>query len=481
MGFLVPLTLFGWIPFVLGLFALLPPRRAVIIAFMAAWLFLPMAGYGVKGVPDYTKMSATAVGVLMGAAIFDTDRLLSFRPRWIDIPIFFWCTSVFMSSYLNGLGLYDGCAETVRQTITWGLPYFIGRAYFSDLEGMRDLAVGIFIGGLIYIPFCWFEIRFSPQLHLWIYGFRQHSFAQNMRDGGYRPMVFMQHGLMVAMWMSMTALIGTWLWKSKTIRQVWDMPMYMLVPALLLTAYMCKSKYALLLLMTGIGMLFMVQWLRMRWIVIALLLIPPTYMFLRADRIVTGESLIAEAKSLFGEERAGSLAVRINNENELAKRAMEHPWFGWGGWGNARVQGDDGKDLVTDSLWIITVGKAGWVGLMALTVMLLLPMYLICRDWKVELWTHPMVAPVVVLGMISALYMFDHLMNGMVNPIFMLATGAAGSAHFALPRMNRRPMSMAMGQRPIPAISIPQQPFVHAGAAGGPRSVAPRTVAPRPA
>ena len=60
MGFLVPLTLFGWIPFVLALFALLPPRRAVVTAFLAAWLFLPMAGYGVKGLPDYTKMSATA-------------------------------------------------------------------------------------------------------------------------------------------------------------------------------------------------------------------------------------------------------------------------------------------------------------------------------------------------------------------------------------------------------------------------------------
>src|SRR6187200_550103 len=118
MGFLVPLTLFGWIPFVLALFALVPPRRAVIIAFLAAWLFLPMAGYGVKGLPDYTKMSATAIGVLMGAAIFDTDRLLSFRPRWIDIPMFVWCTSVAISSYQNDLGIYDGCAETVRQTIT---------------------------------------------------------------------------------------------------------------------------------------------------------------------------------------------------------------------------------------------------------------------------------------------------------------------------------------------------------------------------
>ena len=65
MGFLVPVTLFGWIPFVLFLFMVLPPRRAVITAFLLAWLFLPMAGYSIHGLPDYTKMSATAAGVVV--------------------------------------------------------------------------------------------------------------------------------------------------------------------------------------------------------------------------------------------------------------------------------------------------------------------------------------------------------------------------------------------------------------------------------
>ena len=466
MGFLVPLTLFGWIPFVLALFAFFPPRRAVIVAFLAAWLFLPMAGYKVPGLPDYTKMSATALGVLMGAAIFDTDRLLAFRPRWVDLPMFIWCTSPFVTSYITGLGLYDGCSEIVRQFITWGLPYVIGRVYFSDLQAIRELAVGLFIGGLIYVPLCLFEVRFSPQLHVWVYGFRQHSFYQNMRDGGFRPMVFMQHGLMVAMWMGMTALVGVWVWKSKVVQHVWEVPMYLLVPAMLLTVYLCKSKYALLLLVTGVGTLYLAKWLRMRAVVVALLMIPPTYMFLRSEGVITGQELIAQAKSIFGQERSESLAVRLNNENALAARAMERPWFGWGGWGAARVTGDDGKDLVTDSLWIITLGKAGWVGLAALTAMLLLPMLLVCRDWRIELWTHPMVAPVVVLGMMTSLYMFDHLMNGMVNPIFMLAVGAVSSAHYAVPAMMvRRPMPPgmmqqrrpAMMQRPVP---IPPQAFV---------------------
>ena len=451
MSALVPITLFGWIPFVILLFVLMPPRRAVIASFLLAWLFLPMAGYGVPGLPDYTKMSATTFGVLIGAALFDTDRLLGWRPKWVDIPMFVWCTCPLVSSYLNGLGLYDGFSEIVRAFIGWGLPYIIGRVYFTDLEGLRELAIGIFIGGLIYVPFCWFEARMSPQLHVWVYGFRQHSFHQNVRDGGYRPMVFMQHGLMVGMWMGMTTMIGLWLWRSKTVQKVWDVPMYVLMPAMFLTVYLCKSKYAVLLLATGMAALFATKMLRTKLIMIALLFVPLTYTALRASGAMTGETIIAAAQAVFGEERSKSAAMRLNNENPLAARAMEKPIWGWGGWGNARVQDERGRDLITDSLWIITLGKYGWVGLLAIMATLLLPMILVVMDWRVELWHHPMVAPIVALAIVCTLYMFDHLMNGMVNPIFMLATGAVASAHYCFPEMAKRatPIQLAASRRPM--------------------------------
>jgi hypothetical protein len=454
MHFLVPLTLFGWIPAVIGLFMLLPPRRAVIAAFLLAWLFLPMAGYGVPGLPDYTKMSATTFGVLIGAALFDTDRLLSWRPKWIDIPMLVMCCSPLISSYLNGLGLYDGFSEVVRQFIGWGLPYIIGRVYFNDLDSLREL---------IYVPFCWLEVRLSPQLHVWVYGFRQHSFIQNVRDGGYRPMVFMQHGLMVGMWMGMTTMIGLWLWRSKAVQKVWDIPMYVLMPAMFLTVYLCKSKYAVLLLGTGMLALFATKMLRTKALMICLLLVPLTYAALRASGMMTGATIISVAQAVFGEERSKSAAMRVNNENPLAARAMEKPIWGWGGWGNARVQDEQGKDLITDSLWIITLGKYGWVGLLSLMALLLLPMILVVRDWRVELWHHPAVAPIVALAMVCALYMFDHLMNAMVNPIFMLAAGAVGSAHYIFPVMARRatPRQMVDHEREVgaglraPAATVP--------------------------
>ena len=232
---LVPITMFGWIPVVLGIFIKFKPRTAVIIAFLSAWMFLPIVEYPLPGLPDYTKMSATCIGVFIAAFIYDQKRILSFRPSIVDIPMIFWCICPLFSSLSNGLGLYDGLATLLRYVFTWGFPYLVGRLYFSDLEGLREFALGILIGGLIYVPFCLFENVMSPQLHNIVYGYHQRSFAQTMRYGGYRPMVFMEHGLMVGMWMASASLISFWLWATKTVKKVYNIKIFWLMMALLFT------------------------------------------------------------------------------------------------------------------------------------------------------------------------------------------------------------------------------------------------------
>jgi hypothetical protein len=458
MTFLVPLTLFGWIPAVIYLFMVLPPRRAVIAAFLIAWLFLPMAGYKVAALPDYTKMSATVFGVVLAASLFDPNRFLRFRPRWVDIPAAIFCLSPLVTSVvneINGSGVYDGLSTSLTMIVTWGLPYLIGRAYFDDIESLKELAIGIFIGGIIYMPLCWIEMRLSPQLHNWFYGFHQHDFRQTLRLGGYRPMVFMQHGLMVGMWMAMCALIGVWLLRSWTIRKLFDMPLNVLVPLLLLTAIGVRSMYAAGLLALGLFALYTALWFRTKWIIAVLLLIPPAFIAVRSTATVDGLYAVKLANETFGAERGGSFETRVVAENALSAKAREKPWFGWGGWNNNRVvEEETGNYYITDSLWIITFGTAGMINLAALTIMLLLPMMLILKDYRVELWSHPMIAPSVVLAMISMLYMFDHLLNAMVNPIFMLAVGGVCSAHFNLPRRLPVPeLYLAVQQRAAAAAS----------------------------
>ena len=57
-------------------------------------------------------------------------------------------------------------------------------------------------------------MRLSPQLNYWVYGFHQNQFWRNMRLDGFRPVVFMNNGLMVGMWMATSTVISFWLWLS---------------------------------------------------------------------------------------------------------------------------------------------------------------------------------------------------------------------------------------------------------------------------
>ena len=285
MTFLVPIAMFGWIPVVLGLFMLFPPRRAIIISFLGAWLFLPMAGYGIPMLPDYTKMSATCLGVTLGVFLFDSGRLGTFRFRLYDVPMILWCIVPGFSSIANGLGMWDACSATVAAIVTWGLPYLIGRAYFNDTDGLRELAIGIFVGGLVYAPLCLFEVKMSPQLHNLVYGYHPSDFAMTYRMGGWRPVVFMQHGLMVGVWMTAASLSGIWLWKTGALRQLWGTTTGWLVGGLLVTTVLCKSLGALALLVAGAGMLLSTQWLRSRILIAAVVTLVPAYMFLRGTEI----------------------------------------------------------------------------------------------------------------------------------------------------------------------------------------------------
>ena len=95
------------------------------------------------------------------------------------------------SSLANGLGVYDGISGSFANLDRWVLPYFIGRLYFGDKEGMRELAVGIAIGGIIWVLPCLFEMRMSPMLHGMVYG------IQGMKEHGSvagAPFVFFSTG-----------------------------------------------------------------------------------------------------------------------------------------------------------------------------------------------------------------------------------------------------------------------------------------------
>jgi len=451
MNALVPVALFGWIVVVLALFMVLRPLRAVIYSFVLGWLFLPQAGLALPAVPDLTKITATSFGALLGAVIFDFGRVLRFRPSLVDAPMAAWCLVPFASSIQNGYGAYDGLAGVLDQFAIWGAPYLVGRLYLTDFAALRELALAIIIGGLLYVPLCLLEIRLSPQLHRWVYGTHAHSFAQTMRWGGYRPTVFMQHGLMVGLWMTGAALIAYWCWRARAIASIAKIPMSVVAGVLILTALLVKSTGALALLIGGLAL---VEFLRAtrggalgRLAVIALVAIAPAYLALRISGQWEGAQ-IADAATMLNEERGRSVAGRFAMETKMVDHAMARPAFGWGSWDAWRVKDEMGRDItVADSLWSIAISKYGLIGVSSLVASLVLPALLLLSRVPLRAWSSPAVAPGASLAVMLVLYMIDSLLNAMLNPVFVLAAGGIVALWGRVPELRRAAMAQTQQAR----------------------------------
>src|SRR5690606_11933457 len=140
----------------------------------------------VPGLPDWTKMNATTAAVFLGILIFDPARFTMIKWSWLDLPMALWCAWPMITALSMGQGAYEGASFVLDQLMVWGGPYIVGRMYLRDPGAMRELAMAIVIGGLIYVPLCLFEVRMSPQLHRLVYGYHQHSFLQTIRESGYR-------------------------------------------------------------------------------------------------------------------------------------------------------------------------------------------------------------------------------------------------------------------------------------------------------
>jgi hypothetical protein len=427
MTILVPITLFGWVPCVLLLFLWLPPRRAVVTAFIAGWLFLPAATFDLPGLPDYSKMAATCAGILLAAMVFDIDTLLAVRPRWFDIPMLVWCFVPFVTNEVEEIGIYDSLSWSVNQMITWGMPYFIGRCYFTDAESLKSLAKGIVIGGLIYIPICWFEIRMSPQISKFLYGVE--GGYSGTRLGGWRPQGFMASGLMLGMWMTSASILGIWLWSTGALKKIGKRDSGWFIFFLTATAIFCKSTGAIVLMLTGLGCLYGIRKLGRATPVLLLCLPPIIYPMIRAGSNWDGKQMVQIAESTVGPERAQSLDFRLHNEDILSTKALQRYWWGWGRFGRSRVLNEFGKDIsTTDGEWIIALGQSGVVGLAAVTMIYLLPVIRLWWRLKGPLWSDPSYAAVAAFAVILALYAIDNILNAMLNPVITVVMGGVNGA-----------------------------------------------------
>ncbi|WP_323784456.1 hypothetical protein, partial [Leisingera sp.] len=296
-------------------FPLLPPLDKHSIPALSA-LIMAFATYGLRKsvLPD------TALGKLLMLTFILSPIatvITNAEPvRWGDVL------------HLPGLMVTDALALTLTQILIF-IPFVLARQYLIEAASQRLVLVVLMWAGFVYSFPALLETRLSPQLNIWIYGYFQHDFVQTMRFGGWRPTVFLYHGIWLSFFGMMALTAAAALFKFE--RKHW-----LLYGALTLwlgvSLVLYKSLGAMLfaLLLVPVVLVFGV---RAQLKVAALLaLLAIGYPVLKGVDLVPTERLLAGAASI-DPDRAASLDFRFNNEDMLLERAYEKPLFGWGSWG----------------------------------------------------------------------------------------------------------------------------------------------------
>jgi hypothetical protein len=244
-----------------------------------------------------------------------------------------------------------------------------------------------------------------------------------VRYGGYRPSVFLWSFIPVANWLAGSTIAGFWLWKSGRLKHLYGVPILVLVLVLLVTTLLTKTLVAVVLMLVAGAVLLSSRSIRRPTLLTVLVLVVPLLIGLRATGTWRGEQLLSLA-SMVNEERAHSLEYRFGNENALAEKALQRPFFGWGGYSRSRVYDERGRDVsVTDGLWIIVLGKAGLVGLAGFLATFMVPVLLFGRRFPSRNWAHPAIAPGAIAAAIIVMTLINNVPNTSINPMVQIAMG----------------------------------------------------------
>lgn len=388
-------------------------------------------------IPPLGKESIPALVAFLGCRFIAGKRISFIGQRgWVFWLLLLFILGPFVTAELNGDAVfigghrlppiehYDALSAVINQLIVI-MPFFLGRQLFRTEEDHALLFRALILAGLFYSLLMLFEVRMSPQLHSWFYGYfphGAHSFGQEKRFGGFRPVVFMGHGLLVAFFAVVTVIAATVFWQLKI--KVRKFSSANVTYYLLLVLLLCKSVASI---MYGYVALLLIKMtssktqLRIARILVLIALLYPTMSIMN---IFPHQTLMDWAESMSA-ERAQSLGVRFENEHRLVAHAQQRLFFGWGGWGRNRVYSEEtGDDVtITDGKWIITFGVFGWLGFIAEFGLLALPVY---RAASVFKWakTQQEMTLLSAHALLIGFVMIDQLPNASLAPWLWLLAGA---------------------------------------------------------
>ncbi|MCX4243506.1 hypothetical protein [Paraliomyxa miuraensis] len=395
------LVFFLWIPISALLFAQYEPRKAAFMVAIGGTMFLPeLVAVDPPILPAINKHVLVCLCAFVGLMLTSRRRFQRMRVLR-GIQLFFVIMAVGNvgtaltnpeSFVFGGKLAWEGgpryplviiqalrptecIAMTIEDVFKYVIPFSVGQMLVQSREDAVWFLKAFTIAALIHVPLSLFETVMSPQLHRMVYGYHALDFAHNIRGGGFKPVVFNQSGLGLAMFQFVGLACALGLRRLKE-------PLHPAISAGLAAMMIgfalsvSRNVAVVIYVAVAIPMVLMTAprtQVRLAWVLAAVFV---TFPITRAKDWFPADDIIAyvEARSA---ERAASLGMRFDNEKMLIEHTLQKPIWGWGGWGrNRRYDPDSGRDIsVTDGEWAIHYsvrggfGVIGWFWLIALPVL----------------------------------------------------------------------------------------------------------------
>lgn len=318
-----------------------------------------------------------------------------------------------------GLQLYDAFSMLLELMVLL-TPLFLARRVLASTEGQRTLLFVLVISAVIYCLPTLYEVRMSPQLHRMVYGFFPHSWIQAIRSGGFRPSVFLDHGLSLGIFLTLALVAAAGLYRTSKDprRQKW----LWVIVLLFVTLVLAKSLGALVIAIVLVPVALLLP-PRIQLVVAAsFAVVVLVYPALRNLDVIPIDKVVSFAESV-DPDRAQSFSFRTFHEETLMEKARERPIFGWGGWSRGRVFNDLGVDTsVTDGAWVGAFGLGGWVRYLGLFGLLCWP--IIALSFKGR---HKIDLVSASIALVLCAKLVDLIPNsGLIPPVWLLAGALIG-------------------------------------------------------
>ncbi|WZP00854.1 hypothetical protein EP7_002509 [Isosphaeraceae bacterium EP7] len=455
-----------WIVVTVVLFWRLDVRTASLIAVIGGWailpnseypqsalengreLFGPVHGMAIPAPPPLNKATAIGLGCLAGILLFHcpTRRPGSpsgLRPRWFDLPMIAWCAIPLASSLANGRPPAEGLSQVRHLILAWGVPYAVGRLAFAGAPAMLQFCRAWVVAGLAYLPFCAVEFVTGPVWYHLAYGGHVYRYDGAPRRVGHRPLVLLEHGNQLGIWMATAAVASCWLWatghrKPLRIGRL-TIPALTVPVALAAACLACQSHASIALMLLallplavrgrlghagkglvlgGVGLVGLAVLGALAWVAIN-----------------AGGDPRQAARSLFHGLGKSSFTWRLARIQEQFPTLAAHPLLGRGvaDWSGLTPDGTF-LDPIAVSLWVLAAGMYGALGLATVAVALHLPLAGAAARLRRLAWDGPQWGGVSAAVAVLAVSVADLAMNsGLLLPVLIAAGGltswAFGPAH----------------------------------------------------